>query len=142
MMLLLCYPRCKHCRHTENIFISVKILISQWKHYQHSGQFPYYAQHIHKTVYPFYLFLNVFSSCRQTRVIIHASVNMLYIPARAARASLPGKRTMVFSRSTFPGSNKWSQHWLGDNYSRWTNLRHSIIGEPITNKDTLYYHQS
>ncbi|XP_063403845.1 maltase-glucoamylase-like [Mytilus trossulus] len=39
-----------------------------------------------------------------------------------------GKRSMVLSRSTFPGSGKYIGHWLGDNDSKWSHLRESIIG--------------
>jgi len=39
-----------------------------------------------------------------------------------------GKRALVLSRSTFLGSGKWVAHWLGDNFSQWSNLYFSIIG--------------
>jgi alpha-glucosidase (family GH31 glycosyl hydrolase) len=45
----------------------------------------------------------------------------------AARAAT-GKRSVVFSRSTFVGANQWGQHWLGDNWSDWDRLRYSLIG--------------
>ena len=38
------------------------------------------------------------------------------------------ERSVVFSRSTYPGSGQYGQHWLGDNWSEWSNLRWSIIG--------------
>ncbi|KIM36315.1 glycoside hydrolase family 31 protein [Hebeloma cylindrosporum] len=41
---------------------------------------------------------------------------------------LPEKRPFVISRSTFPSSGRWSGHWLGDNFSLWSYLRHSISG--------------
>ena len=47
---------------------------------------------------------------------------------RAARAAT-GERSMVITRSNFPGSGKYAGHWLGDNYSSWTQLRQSIIGQ-------------
>lgn len=40
-----------------------------------------------------------------------------------------GDRSMVLSRSTFPGSGKYAGHWLGDNDSSWPGLHTSIIGK-------------
>ncbi|KAK7508259.1 hypothetical protein BaRGS_00000498, partial [Batillaria attramentaria] len=63
----------------------------------------------------------------------HYDVHNLYgwsetpISLDAARAAT-GERSIVISRSTFPGSGKYAGHWLGDNYSAWAELRRSIIG--------------
>ncbi|XP_069998750.1 maltase-glucoamylase-like [Penaeus vannamei] len=46
---------------------------------------------------------------------------------RAARRTT-GQRSLVISRSTFPGSGRWAGHWLGDNRSIWPDMHHSIIG--------------
>ncbi|XP_078676770.1 lysosomal alpha-glucosidase-like isoform X1 [Branchiostoma floridae x Branchiostoma belcheri] len=49
-------------------------------------------------------------------------------PTFQAVQEASGKRAFVVSRSTFPGSGKYSAHWLGDNYSQWSNLKNSIVG--------------
>ncbi|XP_070183432.1 maltase-glucoamylase-like [Littorina saxatilis] len=63
----------------------------------------------------------------------HYDVHNLYgysettITLEAIRAAT-GERGLVISRSTFPGSGHYAGHWLGDNFSSWTDLRRSIIG--------------
>jgi alpha-glucosidase (family GH31 glycosyl hydrolase) len=64
---------------------------------------------------------------------IHYNVHSLY-GWTMAQQSLPaaraatGTRSVVFSRSTFPGGGAYAQHWLGDNWSNWANLKYSLIG--------------
>ncbi|XP_015266282.1 PREDICTED: sucrase-isomaltase, intestinal [Gekko japonicus] len=63
----------------------------------------------------------------------HYDVHNLYgwsetKPTYDALHSVTGERGIVISRSTYPSSGKWAGHWLGDNYSRWSNLATSIIG--------------
>jgi alpha-glucosidase (family GH31 glycosyl hydrolase) len=38
------------------------------------------------------------------------------------------KRTFIITRSTLPGSGRYSYHWLGDNHSTWEYLKYSIGG--------------
>uniref|UniRef100_S4RJX0 Uncharacterized protein n=1 Tax=Petromyzon marinus TaxID=7757 RepID=S4RJX0_PETMA len=63
----------------------------------------------------------------------HYNVHSLYgwsqtKPTLDALHNVTGKRGIVVTRSTFPGSGQWSGHWLGDNSARWDNLDKSIIG--------------
>ncbi|XP_067678896.1 maltase-glucoamylase-like [Haliotis asinina] len=63
----------------------------------------------------------------------HYDVHSLYgwsqtQPTLRALQKATGKRGIVISRSTFPGSGKDAGHWLGDNKSDWEDMRLSIIG--------------
>jgi len=64
---------------------------------------------------------------------LHYDVHSLYgyteaIATKKAVLEATGKRSMVLSRSTFSGSGKYTGHWLGDNFARWSNMGDSIIG--------------
>lgn len=39
-----------------------------------------------------------------------------------------GKRPFIITRSTLPGSGRFSYHWLGDNHATWDYLKYSIGG--------------
>ncbi|NXL87160.1 MGAL glucoamylase, partial [Alectura lathami] len=63
----------------------------------------------------------------------HYDVHNLYgwsqtQPTLDAVRSITGERGMVVTRSTFPGSGRWSGHWLGDNTAAWDQMAKSIIG--------------
>ncbi|XP_050403277.1 maltase-glucoamylase [Patella vulgata] len=63
----------------------------------------------------------------------HYDVHSLYgwsqtLPTLEGLRSATGKRGMVISRSTYPGSGRYSGHWLGDNGSGWRDMAESIIG--------------
>lgn len=45
-----------------------------------------------------------------------------------ALENLLNRRSIVISRSTFAGSGFHGGHWLGDNFSRWSDLKLSISG--------------
>ncbi|XP_048581459.1 sucrase-isomaltase, intestinal [Nematostella vectensis] len=65
---------------------------------------------------------------------LHYDLHSLYgmqqsiITQKVNRETLIGKRSMVFSRSTFAGTGAYAGHWLGDNVARWDQLHASIIG--------------
>ncbi|TIA92677.1 hypothetical protein E3P99_00525 [Wallemia hederae] len=46
----------------------------------------------------------------------------------AVEAIYGGDRSFILARSTFAGSGKYANHWLGDNYSTWQSMRDSIKG--------------
>lgn len=48
--------------------------------------------------------------------------------AEALERLQPGLRHFLLTRSTFPGSGRFTAHWLGDNYSDFDNLSRSISG--------------
>ncbi|KAH7098299.1 glycoside hydrolase family 31 protein [Auriculariales sp. MPI-PUGE-AT-0066] len=54
----------------------------------------------------------------------------------AMSARRPGKRTLVITRSTFPGAGTKVGKWLGDNLSQWNDYRKSIAG--VLGFNTLY----
>ncbi|XP_041359340.1 maltase-glucoamylase, intestinal-like [Gigantopelta aegis] len=63
----------------------------------------------------------------------HYDVHSLYgwsqtRPTLDALRDATGNRGLVISRSTFPGSGKYTGHWLGDNRSTWRDMKLSIIG--------------
>jgi alpha-glucosidase (family GH31 glycosyl hydrolase) len=49
-------------------------------------------------------------------------------PTMAGVRQALGTRGVTLTRSSFLGNGQWASHWLGDNYSKWTNLHYSIIG--------------
>ncbi|CAH1775810.1 unnamed protein product [Owenia fusiformis] len=49
-------------------------------------------------------------------------------PTHKAAITATGQRSLVLTRSSFPGAGSQAVHWLGDNHSLWTNLHYSIIG--------------
>lgn len=71
---------------------------------------------------------------RHASHLSHLSVHNVYglteshCTAEAMEAIEPTKRHFLLTRSTFPGSGRFTGHWLGDNYSDFENMKHSIGG--------------
>ncbi|XP_048247486.1 sucrase-isomaltase, intestinal-like isoform X3 [Haliotis rufescens] len=64
----------------------------------------------------------------------HYNVHSLYAHTQAiqtynALANIfPGKRPWTMTRSSFAGTGKYATKWMGDNQSRWEQMKWSIIG--------------
>eukprot|EP00917_Polyrhabdina_sp_WS-2016_P030778 GHVP01065626.1.p1 GENE.GHVP01065626.1~~GHVP01065626.1.p1 ORF type:complete len:1088 (-),score=198.43 GHVP01065626.1:30-3293(-) len=80
------------------------------------------------------------SLCPSSTQIVHGKKELFYNVHSLYGASyshttweasreVSGKRSFVFSRSTFPGVGQYIGHWLGDNDSIWQHLQSSIIGQ-------------
>lgn len=50
------------------------------------------------------------------------------LPHRALQRVFGGNRTLMLTRSSFPGVGKYSGHWLGDNGANWNDIRWAIPG--------------
>lgn len=47
---------------------------------------------------------------------------------RAVKHVFGGNRSMILTRSSFPGVGKYSGHWLGDNGANWNDIKWAIPG--------------
>lgn len=47
---------------------------------------------------------------------------------RALQRVYGGNRTLMLTRSSFPGVGKYSGHWLGDNAANWNDIKWAIPG--------------
>ena len=54
---------------------------------------------------------------------------LYYSPVRQAVGG--GRRSLVVTRSTYPGDGAISGRWLGDNTADWVDMKLSIIGKHV-----------
>lgn len=54
--------------------------------------------------------------------------SMVLATEKASKAVFGTNRSMVFTRSSFPGVGKYSGHWLGDNGANWNDIKWAIPG--------------
>ncbi|XP_052008312.1 sucrase-isomaltase, intestinal-like [Xyrauchen texanus] len=54
--------------------------------------------------------------------------SMVLATEKASRQVFGNNRSMVFTRSSFPGVGKYSGHWLGDNGANWNDIKWAIPG--------------
>lgn len=52
----------------------------------------------------------------------------LSVNLRALRHVFAGNRSLMLTRSSFPGVGKYSGHWLGDNAANWNDIKWAIPG--------------
>jgi alpha-glucosidase (family GH31 glycosyl hydrolase) len=65
-------------------------------------------------------------------------------------ANATSERPFILSRSSVPGHGVYGAHWLGDNYSQWTQLRYSVtgvfnfqlFGVPLVGADVCGFHNN
>ena len=65
-------------------------------------------------------------------------------------SNLQGRRPFILSRSTFAGSGKYANHWLGDNFSLWEYMKASVagimnfnlFGIPLVGADVCGFHNN
>ena len=51
-----------------------------------------------------------------------------YSPCSALERVFEGNRSLILTRSSFPGVGKYSGHWLGDNAANWNDIKWAIPG--------------
>ncbi|XP_066565478.1 sucrase-isomaltase, intestinal isoform X2 [Amia ocellicauda] len=54
--------------------------------------------------------------------------SMVLSSEKALRRIFPDKRSLMLTRSSFPGTGKFSGHWLGDNAANWNDIKWTIPG--------------
>lgn len=54
--------------------------------------------------------------------------SMVLATEEALRRVFGGNRTLMLTRSSFPGVGKYSGHWLGDNAANWNDIKWAIPG--------------
>ncbi|XP_048837847.1 sucrase-isomaltase, intestinal isoform X2 [Brienomyrus brachyistius] len=54
--------------------------------------------------------------------------SMVLATDEAMKQVFKSNRSLVFTRSSFPGTGKFSGHWLGDNAATWNDLKWAITG--------------
>lgn len=76
----------------------------------------------------------VWPDCKLADGSLHYNVHNMYgyeenlVTHKVLLEQMPNQRPFMLSRSTFAGLGRVSAHWLGDNYSTWESMRHSLQG--------------
>ena len=82
------------------------------------------------TVLNIYEALNAIYYPGRAELNVHSLYGLMetYETHRVLKEKFGHYQPFVLSRSTFPGSGKYSAHWTGDNLANWEFLRLSISG--------------
>lgn len=77
---------------------------------------------------PYVLFILLTFLSHSPRLVLPLLFDTCSPSCRALQRVFKGNRTLMLTRSSFPGVGKYSGHWLGDNAANWNDIKWAIPG--------------